>query len=116
MMLGALPRDHKTQKLRVEVLHVKHRNHATLPLHATLIFLPAIGRNTAKSALSSRYTGQYRIHDILHLFGTDFAQSNFSNFEAYWIVIPTYCTAITIRQWAVDDPEEEPGNTGFLLI
>ena len=38
------------------VCYMQHRNHATLLLHATLIFLPAIGQYTTHPDLSSRYT------------------------------------------------------------
>jgi hypothetical protein len=35
--------------------YMQHRNHATLLLHATLIFLSAIGQYTTHPDLSSRY-------------------------------------------------------------
>jgi hypothetical protein len=36
--------------------YAQHRNHATLPLHATLIFSPAIGKYATHPTLSFRYT------------------------------------------------------------
>ena len=78
--------------------YMQHRNHATLPLHATLIFSPVIDQHPIHLDLSFRYPVTNGISEIFRHSGIDF-----DHWESCLIVIPriSYRSPIPFR-WAMD--------------